>query len=188
VYDPDQLRAAMESLRGLVYIYNHKGYRDWMDVEHAMMYFISLGIENIFIDPLSALTAHLSSSDANTYLNNAMFVMSKLIQSSPVNIFHVNHLNNPSTGKDHGAGGKVYGSQFTGSRAMWKFSTDLWGLERDQLSDDPLEKNTVEVVIIKNRLSGQTGRVRLRYNNKTGTLAEVGPSASASSFADSLNI
>jgi twinkle protein len=183
-YDHDKLKGAIQSLRGLVNIYDHRGYRDWVDVEQMMLYMINTGILNIFIDPLSALTAHLDSGDANTYLNNAMFTMSKLIQTYPVNIFHVNHLNNPTSGKDHGAGGKVYGSQFTGSRSMWKFSTDLWGLERDQLNDDPTIRNTARLVIIKNRLSGQTGSFNMRYNKQVGRLEEVGMGAGAGGFTN----
>lgn len=186
-YDERKLQIAIHQLKGLVYIYNHKGYRDWSDVEQCMTYFAQLGVKHQFIDPLSALTAHLSSSDANTYLNNAMFTMSRLTQALDMSIFHVNHLNNPSTGKDHGAGGKVYGSQFTGSRAMWKFSTDLWGLERNQLADDKAERNKTKLVILKNRLSGVTGVVNMKYNHDTGQLEEVGATAGAASFTDLVN-
>ena len=84
----------------------------------------------------------------------------------------MNHLNNPQGGKDHGAGGKVYGSQFTGSRAMWKNSTDMWGLERNQLAEDPDEKNMLRVVVLKNRLSGVTDSFQLRYNKGKGILEQ----------------
>jgi twinkle protein len=186
-YNENELKDAIESLRGLVHIYDHRGYREWIDVEQTMLYMCNTGIYNIFVDPLSALTAHLDSAEANTYLNNAMFVWSKMVQSMPLNIFHVNHLNNPQTGKDHGAGGRVYGSQFTGSRAMWKYSTDLWGLERDQLNDDINIRNTVRVVILKNRLSGDFGSINLRYNRRSGRLEEVGLNTAAASFTSVIN-
>jgi twinkle protein len=176
-YDAKKLQDAIQSLDGLVQIYDHQGYKDWDDITNTMTYMAHSGVKYIFIDPLSALTAHLSASDANTYLNNAMYILSKLTQSLDITVFHVNHLNNPSTGKDHGAGGKVYGSQFTGSRAMWKFSTDMWGLERDQLSEDINERNKMKVVILKNRLSGVTGSVMLKYDSKQGTLVEIGASS-----------
>jgi twinkle protein len=185
VYDEDDLADAIASLRDLVHIYDHHGYRDWKDVSQAMLYMAHQGVEFQFIDPLSALTAHLSAGDANTYLNNAMFTMSKLVQSTEMSIFHVNHLNNPQSGADHGAGGKVYGSQFTGSRAMWKFSTDLWGLERNQLADTEQERNKVRVPILKNRLSGVNGSVLLTYNHAKGRLEETGAAgAAASGFID----
>jgi twinkle protein len=156
VYDEDQLRAAIESLRTRVAIYNHKGYREWEDIAAAIAYMIQDGVTDFFLDPVSALTVHLDPGDANTFLNQAMYFLSMTVQQYPVNFFHFNHLNNPKTGADHGAGGKVYGSQFTGSRAMWKFSTDLWGVRRDQYASDPDERNTIYLGGLKNRLAGTT--------------------------------
>jgi twinkle protein len=181
-YNEAELESAIQSLDGLVHIYDHHGYRDWDDIERAMSYMAHLGVKYQFIDPLSGLTAHLSASDANTYLNNAMFVMSKVTQSLDISVFHVNHLNNPVSGADHGAGGKVYGSQFTGSRAMWKFSTDMWGLERNQLAEDIYERNKVRLVILKNRLSGITGHIMLKYDPIKGRLEEMGAGSHSTSF------
>jgi twinkle protein len=176
-YNESELRDAIRSMHGLVHIYDHQGYREWQDIERNIIYMAHQGVEVFFIDPLSALTAHLSAADANTYLNGAMFSLSKLVQTMPISIIHVNHLNNPSTGADHGAGGKVYGSQFTGSRAMWKFSTDIWGLERNQYAEDPSERNTTKLVLLKNRLSGVSGSIRMRYDHKSGRLEELGGKA-----------
>jgi twinkle protein len=173
IYDHKKLQEAINSFDGLVELYDRDNYRDWNDIEDTMVYMAHMGIKFMFIDPLSALTAHLSASDANSYLNNAMFTLSKLTQSLGITVFHVNHLNNPTGGKDHGAGGKVYGSQFTGSRAMWKFSTDMWGLERDQYAESDEERNRMKLVILKNRLSGVSGSVILQYHRDEGKLKEV---------------
>lgn len=184
VYDEDKLQAAIQSLRSRVAIYNHKGFREWEDIEAAITYMITDGVTDFFLDPVSALTVHLDSGDANTFLNRAMYFLSLTVQQYPINFFHFNHLNNPKTGPDHGAGGKVYGSQFTGSRAMWKFSTDLWGARRDQYAPDPDEKNTIYLGGLKNRLSGEHNEVKLRYNKTSGKLEEVGFGQGASGFAD----
>jgi twinkle protein len=178
VYDAKELADAIKMLQDLVMIYDHRGYKDWEDIENAMGYMAHSGVKYMFIDPLSALVAHLNSSEANDYLNNAMFTLSKLVQQLGITVFHINHLNNPGTGKDHGAGGRVYGSQFTGSRAMWKFSTDLWGLERDQLAEDEMDRNKMTLVVLKNRLAGNTGKVQMRYDKTKGKLEEIGTSAS----------
>ena len=77
------------------------------------------------------------------------------------------------SGKDHGAGGKVYASQFSGSRAMWKFSTDIWGLERDQLADDITERNQVKLTSLKYRKPSIGGSLILKYDSSKGTLSEV---------------
>ena len=173
-YDEKSLESILDTFDGLVYTYDHaRDYTDWPDIENTIRYMASMGVKFFFLDPLSALVAHLSASDANTFLGRALLSMSKITQTMPVTIFHVNHLNNPTQGKDHGAGGHVYGGQFAGSRAMWKYSTDLWGLERNQLADDPTERNRSKLVTIKYRKPSMPGSFELDYDIATGTLQEV---------------
>jgi len=114
----------------------------------------------------------MDSSQANTFLEKVMYKMEKIVEKTDCTIYHANHLKNPQTGKDHGAGGRVYGSQFSGSRAQWKYSTDIWGLERDQLSEDEEEKNTITFSSIKSRMSGNTSTFILKFDKITGTLIE----------------
>ena len=165
-------------------IYNHLGYREWDQIEAAIIYMIQDGVTDFFLDPVSALTIHLDPSDANTFLNGAMYFLSQTVQQYPVNFFHFNHLNNPKTGPDHAAGGRIYGSQFTGSRAMWKYSTDLWGAERNQYHDDVNERNTIYLGSLKDRLAGEFNRVKLQYDKTTGKLVEKGFGSGASAFSD----
>ena len=172
VYDLEEARAIKNELSPHLFFYDSDEYTDWKDIEEALRYLAADGIKYFFIDPLSALVAHLNPSDANTYLNTAMFSMSKLRKNLDITIFHVNHLNNPTGGKDHGAGGKVYGSQFSGSRAQWKYSTAMWGMVRDQLAEDEEERNTTELTIIKDRMGGHTGSFKLYYNKTKGILEE----------------
>jgi twinkle protein len=175
-YDVSKLQATLTSLEGKVFFYNQVDYNDsFNDIENTIRFLaITEGIKYFFIDPISALHAHLDSSETNTYLNHAMVRLSLIVKNLGVTVFYVSHLNNPiGSSKDHGEGAKVRAGQFSGSRAMWKFSTDLIGLQRNQLATDPDEKNTVEVVILKNRLSGETGSFKLKYNKATGTLEDI---------------
>lgn len=154
--------------RGVIF-YDSDGDIEWEDVMSAIRYMVvTKGIKAIFIDPLSGLVAHLSASEGNEYLNKALFQLSRLTRELNFGVFHVNHLNNPSTDKDHGEGAIVRGSQFAGSRAMWKFSTDLWGIEVNQQATDIEERLKATVRIIKHRLDGRTGTFPLRYNPETG--------------------
>ena len=125
------------------------------------------------MDPLSALVEHLSASEGNTELGRIMRSMRKLRKHQGLTFFHSNHLNNPTTGKEHGEGGKVLGSQFSGSRAQWKYSTLLLGFERNQQADSPDERNEGTLRVIKDRLGGNTGPVPMVYNSKTGNLEQV---------------
>jgi twinkle protein len=159
--------------RGVIF-YDNNNELNWNDVLSAIRYMVvTRGIRAIFIDPMSGLVAHLSTSEGNEYLNKAMFSLSRLTRELDFGVFHVNHLNNPGTDKDHGEGARVRGSQFSGSRAMWKYSTDLWGLEANQQADSKEERNKVLLRIIKHRLDGNTGTIPLKYNEETGRHEEL---------------
>jgi twinkle protein len=170
-YDLEEARRAGELLEGKAEFYDGFS-EDWNEVESQVRYFASKGIKFFFIDPISALVEHLSPSDANTELGRIYRAIRKFRMEQRLTFFIVNHLNNPQSGKDHGAGGEVYGSQFSGSRAQWKYSTALWGLVRDQLAENPDDRNKVKLVVIKDRLGGNTGYVHLKYNPLTGKLEE----------------
>ena len=171
-YDPKQLEAIIDALEGRLFYYDHSGYRDWDDIEEIIRFLAYDGVKFFFIDPLSALHTHLDAGATNQFLNKAMFQMSRMIHELDITIFHVNHLNNPMTGKDHNEGATVKASQFTGSRSQWRFSTDVWGLRRDSANADPGIQNTTYFTVIKNRLSGMLGEFVIRYNHSTGRLEE----------------
>jgi len=172
VYDIEEARRIGGELEGLVHFYGGDS-ENWDEVECAIRYFASKNIRFFFIDPLSALVEHLSASDGNTELGRIMRSMRKLRKHQGLTFFHSNHLNNPNAGKEHGEGGKVLGSQFSGSRAQWKYSTLLLGFERNQQADDPGERNEGTLRVIKDRLGGNTGPVQMRYNSATGNLEEI---------------
>lgn len=171
-YDPEELERVLDSFDGMVTVYNTENYEVWGDVEEAMRYMYSEGTKYMFIDPVSSLVEHLSVSEGNQYLNEAFSQMKKMRQSMDLTIFHVNHLNNPTSGADHSNGGKALASQFTGSKAMWRASTDIWGASRNQLSEDPLERNMLWIESLKYRKPSKPMRFPLVYNESTGTLSE----------------
>lgn len=171
-YDMNEARRVGKSLEGKVEFYDGLT-EDWEEVKANIRYFASKGIKFYFIDPLSALVEHLSASEGNQALGLVMRDMRRFRVEQGLTFFSVNHLNNPPAGKDHGAGGKVYGSQFSGSRAQWKYSTALWGLSRDQLAEDAEERNLCTLTIIKDRLGGNTGEISLKYDSERGQLHEI---------------
>lgn len=172
-YDPKELSKVLDSFDGLLYYYDSAEYRgDWEQIEESIRHMAIEGVKYFFIDPLSALHTHLSASDSNQYLSTAMFSMAQLIKELDISIFHINHLNNPMGSKDHGEGARVKASQFTGSRAQWRFSTDVWGLERDAQNPDMQLRHMTTFRVIKNRLSGQLGTFQIKFDHNTGVLVE----------------
>jgi twinkle protein len=171
-YKEDDLRGVIETFDDKVYFYDKEYYETWDDIMDAMRYMNTLGVKFFFIDPISSLVARLNASDGNQYLNNAMDSVVAFLQRTDSTLFYTSHLNNPQTGPDHAAGGKVYAGQFTGSRAMWRYSTDMWGCERNQYEEDIVKRNTMKLVVLKYRKPSQPGNLYLHYSDETGILSE----------------
>jgi twinkle protein len=177
-YNEDSLRSAICSFAGdreLLYIFDHKGSRDWESIYSQCKYIAAVhGVRDIIIDPLTAIISHEENTDRA--LHKLMDDMSRLAQS-PYNctVYFSSHLNEPPRDRrPHEEGGRVHESQFAGSRAMIRFSNYVIGLERDKQAVDPLERNTTTVRILKDRdfgtASGET--FEIFYDQTTGRYLE----------------
>lgn len=178
-YDVAEAREVAKKLEDKFFFYDIGHYNGkWDCIEDFIRYLhVKCGVIYFFLDPMSGLTAGMDDSRINQWLHNTMFKLSLLVRELGVTVFHVSHLNNPKSGKDHDEGGKITGAQWSGSRAQWRYSTELWGLERNQQAETIAEKNTVNVRIIKDRLSGLTGSFKLKYDRDAGILVPLGQSA-----------
>lgn len=172
-YTEAEVNGVIDRIGDYLHLYDSQGWKEWDDIEAVIRFQASLGITFFFIDPITALTAHLTAAAGNELLNRMSADLSSLVQSLNITVFLCSHLNNANSGaKDHGSGARVLGSQLTGSRALWRWSTSIFGLSRDQTSDDEEERNTVTFQVIKNRFSGMTGSFPLTFNSKTFKLEE----------------
>lgn len=166
----EEIKEVFDLLKDYIYIYDTQGFLEWEDIKQNIRYLASIGCSIFIIDPLTAVTANYSASEANEILNSMMAELSGIVQSLDITVFLVSHLNNPKTGKVHSEGGKISGEQFTQSRALHRWSHTVLGLERNLQSEDESEKNTMTIRVLKNRLTGETGTVELKYNKETGIL------------------
>lgn len=174
IYDQVKAEAIMADLADKAFFYENAYYTGkWQEIEDMIRYLhIAKGVRFFFIDPLSSLVSHLTPSEANKYLSEALYNLSKLVQQLDITVFHVNHLNTAADGKSHEAGARVYSSQFTGSRAQWRYSHALFGGERNQLATDGTEHDFT-VRFLKDRAFGNTGATcTLVYNKTTGRLED----------------
>lgn len=174
-YDIDEAMHHAERLEGRAFIYDRRFFNGrWEKIEKSIRFMYANGIRHFFIDPITALVVHLDSSAQNTALGKIMSDLSALMQELPIYVMLVNHLNNPTSGPTHDEGGRVLPSQFTGSKSQWRFSTDMWGVERNSLSEDDEDKNTVLIRNLKHRTDGDLmGRyINLKYDKTSGRLVE----------------
>lgn len=178
-FNQESLRDAIHQWsdpRELLYVFDHKGSRDWNSIYAQCKYLAAVhGVRDIIIDPLTAIISHEENTDRA--LHKLMDDMSRLAQS-PYNctVYFSSHLNEPPRDRrPHEEGGRVHESQFAGSRAMIRFSNYVIGLERNKQDPDPIVRNTTTVRILKDRDFGSaTGETfEVFYDQSTGRYLEV---------------
>lgn len=178
-FTQEELRNAVRKLDGLVYLFEHdyhalRSDNPWDSVKAAIRHMVLVeGCKHIVVDPLTALVAQLTSSEANDALNAIMSEMEALTKMLKFTFYYGAHLNPPKTGPSHEEGGRVYLSQLTGSRAMIKWSQIILGLERNTQAEIKQERNTTTVRLLKGRKLGQLGKFQAYFDDETGVFAEV---------------
>lgn len=182
----DELRAALEALRGKGLLYDSFGHADWDTVKSKIRYMVqSEGIRLIYLDHLTALA---DPSNERESLETIMAEMAGLAQELDIIIHFISHLATPD-GKPHEEGGRVTIRNFKGARAIGFWSFFLFGLERDQQSEDEDVRKTTIFRVLKDRNTGSSTGLTfgLRYDEATGTLSEApipDPKQKKSPFSD----
>lgn len=174
-FEIEELKEALNALRGHVKFYDSSGCRQWDSVRTAIRFMaVEDGIKYFMLDPLTAFISSMSSSEANDALNYIMTDISRMKQELNITFWLFSHLNSPPSSKlPHDRGGKVLASQFTGSRAMEKWSDYIWGIERNKDPElSPEERNTSQFVLLGDRSFGNSCKFPVHYSQETGTYLE----------------
>lgn len=169
----DELVTAFDHLADsdTLVLYDHFGTTDWEVIVSKMRHMVVAdGVKHLFLDHLTALAA--DSDDEKKTLEQVMAAIAKLAQELNICFYFISHLTTPEKGAPHEEGGRVTIRQFKGSRAIGFWSHFMFGLERDQQSEDEGERKTTTFRILKDRYTGQsTGHcIYLRYDENTGRL------------------
>ena len=169
-YSDKLLKDTLQVFKDKLFLYDRTGSRDWVDIRIAMeeMHLLD-GVCEFFLDPLTALISRYSSSEANDKLNEIMTDVADLVNKYPISIFCFTHINGKAKGaKQHEQGAKVLSSEFTGSRALEKWSNLGLAIERDRSDDCPPEdRNKSKVVVLYDRDWGNYGHVDMFYDVNT---------------------
>jgi twinkle protein len=174
-FNDEDLRRGLMDQQGLVRFYDRKASREWDSVRVALEEMHLLDNINIFIiDPLTALVSMYTSSEANDMLNSIMTEMADLVMKYPITILCYTHVNpKPKTSTPHEKGAAVLSSEFTGSRAMEKWSHYAWGIRRDRSPDCPDErKNLSTFDLLFDRDFGQTASFDVYFDEPTVSYLE----------------
>lgn len=171
-FDPDLLKNEAMKYDGQLFLYRNFGQNDWEDIKRCMRFWVvEHGVKFIFLDNITALVSHLSATEINTEVAKIAVELAGLCNELNFTCFVFSHLNPPKTGAPHEEGGQVQEVQFTGSRALMRFSQLILGFERNKQADGDA-RNLSQIRLLKDRNFGQTGIVATVYNPVTGRLRQ----------------
>jgi len=167
-WEQEDLDRDLKKLDGMIEVYDHFGSKDYETIRGQIKYMVQgLGIKDIFLDHLTALTADVD--DERRSLDFLMADLASLAKEMDFTLYFISHLTTPK-GKPHEEGGRVFEKHFTGSRAISRWAHGLFAIERNKQTPD--EPSTFR--ILKDRFSGDGNGVTfgLRYDKPTGRLHE----------------
>ncbi len=125
----------------------------------------------IILDHISILVSAGQHGDERKALDEIMTKLRTLTQDTGIVLLAVSHLKRPD-GKGHEEGAVTSVAQLRGSASIAQLSDFVIGLERNGQADDPEERNTTHIRVLKNRHSGITGPAgALLYDPVTGRLS-----------------
>jgi len=132
-----------------------------------------LDCKYVFVDHVSIIVSAQDSGDERKAIDEIMTKLRMLVQETGISLFVVSHLKRPSD-KGHEEGAVTSLAQLRGSGSIAQLSDIVIGLERNGQHEDPVERNTTHVRVLKNRFSGLTGKAcRLLYSRHTGRMVEM---------------
>ena len=135
----------------------------------------ALDCKIIVLDHISILVSGGQYGDERKALDEIMTKLRTLTQDTGIVLFAVSHLKRPD-GKGHEEGAVTSVAQLRGSASIAQLSDFVIGLERNGQAEDPMERNTTHIRVLKNRFSGITGPAgHLLYDGESGRLFDHTP-------------
>ncbi len=174
-FDPEVLREEAMKYNGKLHLYKNFGQNDWEDIKQCIRFWVvEHGTKFIFLDNITCLVSHLTPSEINTEVARIASELAGMCNELNFTCFVFSHLNPPQSGPSHEDGGQVREVQFTGSRALMRFSQLILGFERNKQGEGG-DKNMSIIRLLKDRKYGRSGEIYTKYNPSTGRLTERCP-------------
>lgn len=156
-----------------VIAFDHFGSNSIDEIMYRVDHFAALGCKYIFLDHISIIVSDQQSGDERRALDEIATKLRTKVQEHDLCLFLVSHLRRPSS-KPHEEGGQTSLADIRGTAGIGQLSDLVLGLERNGQADDPIERNTTKIRVLKNRFSGATGlATELFFDHGTGLLTEI---------------
>ena len=173
---PDELRNAFDATLGTgrVFLFDHFGSTAVDNIINRVRFMAkAMGCKYIFLDHVSIVVSAQENGDERKALDEIMTKLRMIVQETGVALFCVSHLKRPD-GKGHEEGAATSLSALRGSGSIGQLSDMVLGLERNGQAEDPKERHTTRVRVLKNRFAGLTGPAcSLYYDRMTGRMTET---------------
>jgi len=132
------------------------------------------GCKAVFIDPITTLTNAFNPADANTLLQKMSQELAQMAMDLQIVVHIYCHLKAPDSGEPHERGGAVLSTQFAGSRAMMRSCHAMIGIQGNKNPEHPEEQRNIrDLVLLEDRNSGASGKVKVYYDKNTGLFNEI---------------
>ena len=158
-----------------LFFWDNFGSTDIDNVVNRIRYFAKAAdCKYVFLDHISMVVSAQSNGDERKSIDELMTKLRMLVQETGISLIAVSHLKRPES-KGHEEGAATSLSQLRGSGSIAQLSDIVIGLVRNAQAEDPMERNTTRVSILKNRFSGLTSPhcASLLYNKDTGRMLEI---------------
>jgi twinkle protein len=167
------------SLEGKLFLWESEGQNshnrfDIEEIVKAIRYnTMEYGVRFHAIDNMTRLVDHLSSGEANEFINKWSSELANLAAELDIHIDLYSHLNPPKgkDARDHENGGEVLASQLTGSRGIMRAFPLIMSFERNKHAQGDLKANSF-LGCIKNRMFGGEDKFKTQYQPSTGLLLQ----------------
>jgi twinkle protein len=160
-------------LQDNLFLWSNKGQNDFDRILEAFRFWAVVeGVQHFVLDNVTCLVSHLELTQQNVEINRIARDLAGFADELGVMVDVYSHLNPPGGNKSHENGAEVRENQFTGSRALQRWSHFMLGFERNKQADGD-EKHLSRIRLLKNRPYGLTGIIHTKYDPDTGCLEET---------------
>lgn len=174
----DQLKAGFDVIFNddRTLILDHQDLRSEETILDKIEYMCLAGYKYIFIDHITILVADgVDGTDGLEAQDKVMGQLLRLVKRYDVWVGLISHLRKVQTGgKSFEEGRLPTLDDIRGSGSVKQISMDIIAFARNMVAEDPLERNTIKMSVLKARFTGLTGPVEgAYYELETGRLKHV---------------
>lgn len=143
------------------------------ELKYNIRYLVQgLGCKFVFLDHISFVISGGGAADNERQrIDVLMHSLRNLCQQLDAGFVVVSHLKRPFKGQSFEEGRKPMMSDLRGSASLEQLSDVVIGASRNMRAEDPVERNTVTIEVLKNRPMSQLGdALQLKYDENTGKM------------------